>query len=764
MRDVTKEVEALLGKSDRIDISLSDPKCAELIGVIRKAEVRLELTRKNIVVDFPLGGKVMTISRHWMAKPAPATPAAAAISAAPEVPKSKGKRSRHTYIAPAIANDLIAVLADEASHVVWLTGPTQCGKAQPYDAEIQTPNGPTKMGDLIVGSAVLGGNGRPCKVMGIFEQGIRPVYRVEFEDGEVSTECDLNHNWKYLRRGRMNFNSSLKSGKSRSNSNFEKWEVLTLEEIIEAQGMSNGSETATKRGCVPICGPAEFSGKVPRLVTPYVLGVLLGDGSLSVKSNILISSSDREIIDRVSKELPTGFELMHCSKYDYRIRSKTQLSGCGGNGMFGPFKMEIKRLGLLGSNCFTKFIPNEYKFVDSRSRLDLLRGLMDTDGTIGKVSRMEFCTTSGKLALDVAWLVRSLGGKCKITSRNTHYSYKGEKRTGALSYRLAVKMMENPFFLSRKARKFYPIHRRKDRILHRVVQAGEKQCRCIMVDSPDQTYLTDNFIVTHNTTLVRYVAGKMGRKLYQINCRGDMGSEAFFGEKTITVDSATKQNVISFQVGTIEQAMKEGLDAQGNEVGEPSILFIDEAATMPAHVAIGVNRLLESDDPRRTLVINEDGGRIVRSHSKFRIVLAANTVGRGAVSSEAAAYTAQMDALDISLLNRVAVTFRMGYDREIERRIVLEKVANDKIASLIIKFRDAIRGHLKVGKLTSPFSTKRLVDIANMYRVFGDLSKAIYYTTFEHLLPEERPIYNETAMAITGNDLMASFVAEGIDY
>lgn len=393
MRDVTKEVEALLGKSDRIDISLSDPKCAELIGIIRKAEVRLELTRKNIVVDFPLGGKTMTISRHWMAKPASATPAAAPTTA-PEAPKSKGKRSQHTYIAPAIANDLIAVLADEASHVVWLTGPTQCGK----------------------------------------------------------------------------------------------------------------------------------------------------------------------------------------------------------------------------------------------------------------------------------------------------------------------------------------------------------------------------------TTLVRYVAGKMGRKLYQINCRGDMGSEAFFGEKTITVDSATKQNVISFQVGTIEQAMKEGLDAQGNEVGEPGILFIDEAATMPAHVAIGVNRLLESDDPRRTLVINEDGGRIVRSHSKFRIVLAANTVGRGAVSSEAAAYTAQMDALDISLLNRVAVTFRMGYDREIERRIVLEKVANDKIASLIIKFRDAIRGHLKVGKLTSPFSTKRLVDIANMYRVFGDLGKAIYYTTFEHLLPEERPVYNETAMAITGNDLMASFVAEGIDY
>ena len=266
------------------------------------------------------------------------------------------------------------------------------------------------------------------------------------------------------------------------------------------------------------------------------------------------------------------------------------------------------------------------------------------------------------------------------------------------------------------------------------------------------------------TTLVRYVSGKMGRKMYQINCRGDMGSEAFFGEKTVTIDAATKQNIIVHQKGIIEQAMIEGLDAQGNEVGAPAILFIDEAAAMPAHVAHGINRLLESDDPRRTIVIAEDGGRLVRSHSGFRIVLAANTVGRGATSTESVAYTAQMDALDISLLNRVAVTFRMGYDREVERHIVLEKIGNDKVVSQVLKFRDAIRGHIKSGKLVSPFSTKRMVDIANMYRVFGNIAKAVYYTVFEYLLPEERSIYNEQAVAIFGEDLLAKFVENDVDY
>jgi len=264
--------------------------------------------------------------------------------------------------------------------------------------------------------------------------------------------------------------------------------------------------------------------------------------------------------------------------------------------------------------------------------------------------------------------------------------------------------------------------------------------------------------------LVHYCGREMGRRVYQINCRGDMGSEIFFGEKTIVVDEATKQNMISFQKGIVEQAMVEGLDEQGNEVGAPGILFITEAASMPAHVAIGINRLLESDDTRRMFCIDQDGGRVVRSHSGFRIILAANTVGRGATGMEAAAYTAQMDALDISLLNRIAVCFRMGYDREVERHILAEKVGDDRVAALVLKFRDAVRDHIKQGKLTSPFSTAHIVHLADMYRIFGDLGKAIYYVVFEFLLPEEKAIYNEQAMAILGKDLLKEFTTKGIDY
>ena len=267
------------------------------------------------------------------------------------------------------------------------------------------------------------------------------------------------------------------------------------------------------------------------------------------------------------------------------------------------------------------------------------------------------------------------------------------------------------------------------------------------------------------STVARYVGRELGRKVFQINCRGDMGSELFFGEKTVVVDEVSKQNHIVFQKGLVEQAMTEGLDAQGNEVGEPGILFIDEAAAMPAHVAIGINRLLESDDPRRTITLAEDGGRVVRSHSGFRIMLAANTTGRGATGLESAAYTAQMDALDISLLNRVAVCFRFGYDKNVEKHILTEKIGDDRVSKMVLKFRDAIRQHIREGKLTSPFSTAHIVHIADMYRIFGDLGKAIYLAVFEFVLPEERPVYNEQANLVLGKDLMKEYsTPEDIDY
>jgi len=267
------------------------------------------------------------------------------------------------------------------------------------------------------------------------------------------------------------------------------------------------------------------------------------------------------------------------------------------------------------------------------------------------------------------------------------------------------------------------------------------------------------------SVLVRYLAGELNMVTHQINCRGDMGSDSFFGEKTVRIDEETGQNFVEFERGIVPTAMVEGLDDDGNEVGPAGLLFVDEAAALMPHVAIALNRMMESDDPRRTLVIDQDGaGTVVRSHSKFRIVFAANNVGRGATDLNTAAYTAQHDALDISLLNRVTAAFRMGYDRRIERKILQEKIGDDVVTGKVIRFRDAIRDHIRAGKLSSPFSTQHLVGISDLYRIFGDLAKAIYYSTFEFLLPGEKAVYNETVTALIGTDVLAEFEDEYIDY
>jgi MoxR-like ATPase len=264
--------------------------------------------------------------------------------------------------------------------------------------------------------------------------------------------------------------------------------------------------------------------------------------------------------------------------------------------------------------------------------------------------------------------------------------------------------------------------------------------------------------------VVHYAGRELGRKVVQINCHGTMSSGTIFGEKTIEIDKESMQNKIVFQKGMIEEALTEGLDENGNEVGAPAILFITEAASMPSRVAIALNRLLESDDARRTFVIDADGGRVVRGHSGMRIVFASNTVGRGATSLESSAYSAQTDALDISLLNRVAVFFRMGYDREVERHILSEKIGDDRISALVINFRDSIRKFIKDGRLTSPFSTAHIVHISDMYRVFGDIGKAIYYVMFESIMPEEKPIYNEQAKLYFGKDLLQMYSDANVDY
>jgi len=266
------------------------------------------------------------------------------------------------------------------------------------------------------------------------------------------------------------------------------------------------------------------------------------------------------------------------------------------------------------------------------------------------------------------------------------------------------------------------------------------------------------------THYVEYLGGVLGRPVYRINCKPDMDSASSFGAKTIRVDEATGQNEIVFQEGQVPQAMKEGLDENGNEVGPAAILYIDEAAAIPPHISIGLNRLLENNGQRREIALDEDCGRVVRSHSQIQIICSANTIGRGLTSTMDAGYTAQADALDISTLNRMTASFRFGYSKSAEKSILREKVGDDVVTNQVLKFRDAVRGHIKQGMLSTPFSTRHIVAISDLYRISGNLGKALHQSVFNFVTPEEVSIYNETAMAALGVDILREYQDGDMDY
>ena len=353
-------------------------------------------------------------------------------------------------------------------NLIFICGQATSGKAQPYDAKVLTPNGFVDMGSLKVGDAIMDVRGQTQTVVQIFEQGERDVYKVSFEDG-TSTESDIEHLWNVDIR-------------HKSNPYTYKFKTLTLSRI--KQELESGAHV-----CIPYCAPIEFGEKcLP--ISPYTLGVYLGDGFSPRRGNpqVCINQNDLDIISYIRDD---GYLV---SKIPSHIRDYT-VSGRNIN-------EGLTNLGLRFKKSFEKFIPKVYKFGAVKQRLDLLQGLMDTDGCISNRGCAMFTTSSKQLADDVAWLCRSLGGRCSVTlQKEPKYTYKGEKKIGRPSYwvRLNLPPELSPVKTKRKLANYSKKHRQRPHSLTSIEKAGRKQCRCILVSSPECLYITDDFIVTHNT-------------------------------------------------------------------------------------------------------------------------------------------------------------------------------------------------------------------------------------------------------------------------
>lgn len=348
-----------------------------------------------------------------------------------------------------------------------LQGFAGCGKEQPISTYVQTPTGKVMFGNLKVGDEVFTQSGKTTIVIGIYPQGVKPVYEIKFRDG-TSTRCGLEHSWWVY---------PPKTG--------SKPRQMTTKDLIE-EGLTLKSGPYKYR--IPLTEPVEFPSKVTEF-DPYLIGVLIGDGYLTGSTpSFSCTDTDLEIVEEIKKNLHA----------DYLINT-SNVSNCKQYRIVDTSGHKINRLKNhlteIGLNVLSKdkFIPNTYMLLETSQRLRLLQGLMDTGGTSCN-NRIRYSTISKQLALDVQYLVQSLGGTAILYTHNRTNEGKG------IEYSVNVKTTFNPFLLNRKAaNRSYSAKNLPSRYITDITLIGEEEQMCIMVDDPSHLYLTDHFIVTHNT-------------------------------------------------------------------------------------------------------------------------------------------------------------------------------------------------------------------------------------------------------------------------
>lgn len=339
--------------------------------------------------------------------------------------------------------------------------------AQPYDEPVLTPSGWSTMGELQPGSELVSADGSTQTVQAVPFDGECEVWQVHTEDGRL-VRCSENHLWATRDR----------NGTHR------------VETTAQLAAALNDGLTRT----LPMWQPQGNESDVSLPVDPYILGVLLGDGSWRTTPYFTILTSDEPIAAEVERRLPPGDTLVR-TVYAKRP-NMTRYSIHGGGVLQGLRDLQL----LLGYKRpvtgARKFVPAVYFESSWQQRVDLLRGLMDTDGSASKSGHVgskgkvgatyRFASASKALADAVARLAWSLGGR-------------GTVRPNAAHYVTSVSTPVCPFGLGRKAERWAPMRRTRLAITAAAPTGQHTRQRCILVSNPDSLYVTRDYVVTHNT-------------------------------------------------------------------------------------------------------------------------------------------------------------------------------------------------------------------------------------------------------------------------
>lgn len=335
------------------------------------------------------------------------------------------------------------------------------GKQQPVSEPVLTPSGWRPIGDLQIGDLVIGSDGSPTAVTGVFPQTETRVFKVLLNDG-CWTYAGPDHLWTTRTHNDSNRNKD--------------YRVITTDQIKNSLG---------QRWEIPLITPAKDLSESGDLDF-YLLGVILGDGAYT---------------ENCSVSLCTDIRILESLGYSDRVRPHGTSEYTGYAYLTKSEMTKYVQARLLSSEKYV----SDHLLHDAcpGNRLALLQGLLDTDGSPTYTGGVEFSSTSERLAHAVASLTRSLGGVARMNKpRVPQYTHQGEKRSGQMSYRVHVKLPPeiDPFRLDRKLEKYIRSSKYlPKRVVRSVEFSHDEASVCISVAAPDSLYVTRDHILTHNT-------------------------------------------------------------------------------------------------------------------------------------------------------------------------------------------------------------------------------------------------------------------------
>jgi hypothetical protein len=370
-----------------------------------------------------------------------------------------------------------------AANEILYGGSAGPGKAMPLDTPVLTPFGFRKLGELTEGCAITNPDGSVGKVVLVHPVSTHQAQHVYFSDG-TSTVCSEEHLWQAHKSGR--------SRKIKNKRTFAQNEVVTTKTI--KSWLDKGFNVLTETNmAVPFNRQCRWW---KHDVDPYLLGVLLGDGHLGHKQISITSIDD---MSTVLDSLGIEYSIHNKSKTEalaYTFTGKSRIE----------YIEKITELNLYGCKAAEKFIPDFYKYGAIDQRYEIICGLMDTDGTVDQNGYISFCTTSPKLAEDVAFVLRSLGSVVTISEKEPFYrNDDGEKIYCNKAYNLHIRHRnpEQLFTLKRKKERTRVNTGCVNKRITQIVAGDPVEMRCITVSNPNGLYIVNDFIVTHNSHALR---------------------------------------------------------------------------------------------------------------------------------------------------------------------------------------------------------------------------------------------------------------------